>query len=361
MSKTRLSRAARRSRDRLRAPARPRHARGPALPLPLRPGRRGRGGVQDPHRGDGRRGARRAGRRARPRAAAPRCSAWRPTRRSATAACSPTHCKPDVQTCGSSISRPSTSQRRLTVTRARGDIGLGVCPRRRIGGTRSALAALASSASMARSHLTPAALRGLLDATPAAIGCFDATLRAIYANTAFTVTTGVQAGRVIEDAALAGRAAGDGRGRRRAAAGAARRAQPDAGLGDAVHARGGPDRDGPGRRRARGAGAARRGAVGAAAGGDAGGHGAGARGGVRGGRGGGGAAAARALGGDDPLRGRVRADRRALGRRGRPAAASRSARSCRSRTATGSPRSSRAPARRRGSTTTPRCAARPPR
>src|SRR3954449_3163328 len=57
---------------------------------------------------------------------------------------------------------------------------------------------------MARSHLTPAALRGLLDASPAAIGCFDPTPRAIYANTAFTVTTGVQAGRVIEDAALAG-------------------------------------------------------------------------------------------------------------------------------------------------------------
>jgi signal transduction histidine kinase len=57
---------------------------------------------------------------------------------------------------------------------------------------------------MARSHLTPAALRGLLDASPAAIACFDPTQRAIYANTAFTVTTGVQAGRVIEDAALAG-------------------------------------------------------------------------------------------------------------------------------------------------------------
>ncbi|MBE2317920.1 GAF domain-containing sensor histidine kinase [Solirubrobacter sp. CPCC 204708] len=51
--------------------------------------------------------------------------------------------------------------------------------------------------------LTSAALRGLLDATPAAIGCFDAQLRAVYANTAFTMATGVQMGRVIEDAALA--------------------------------------------------------------------------------------------------------------------------------------------------------------
>ena len=51
--------------------------------------------------------------------------------------------------------------------------------------------------------LAPAALRGLLDATPAAIGCFDHALRAVYANTAFTMTTGVQAGRVLEDEALA--------------------------------------------------------------------------------------------------------------------------------------------------------------
>jgi signal transduction histidine kinase len=51
--------------------------------------------------------------------------------------------------------------------------------------------------------LAPAALRGLLDATPAAIGCFDAALRAVYANTAFTMTTGVQAGRVLDDGALA--------------------------------------------------------------------------------------------------------------------------------------------------------------
>src|SRR3954453_10628431 len=51
--------------------------------------------------------------------------------------------------------------------------------------------------------LTSAALRGLLDATPAAIGCFDATGRALYANTAFTMVTGVQAGQVVEDASLA--------------------------------------------------------------------------------------------------------------------------------------------------------------
>src|SRR3954451_11710726 len=56
---------------------------------------------------------------------------------------------------------------------------------------------------MQRPVLTSAALRGLLDATPAAIGCFDATGRALYANTAFTMVTGVQAGGVIEDAPLA--------------------------------------------------------------------------------------------------------------------------------------------------------------
>src|SRR3954447_16355310 len=49
----------------------------------------------------------------------------------------------------------------------------------------------------------PAALRGLLDATPAAVGCFDAALRVVYANTAFTMTTGVQTGRVLEDGPLA--------------------------------------------------------------------------------------------------------------------------------------------------------------
>jgi signal transduction histidine kinase len=51
--------------------------------------------------------------------------------------------------------------------------------------------------------VAPAALRGLLDATPAAVGCFDAALRVAYANTAFTMTTGVQAGRVLEEGPLA--------------------------------------------------------------------------------------------------------------------------------------------------------------
>ena len=62
-----------------------------------------------------------------------------------------------------------------------------------------------------------------------------------------------------------------------------------------------------------------RGAVRAAARGDARRLRARARGGLPGRRRGGGAAAARALGGDDPLRGRLRADRRALGRRTTPA------------------------------------------
>src|SRR3954463_1728702 len=56
---------------------------------------------------------------------------------------------------------------------------------------------------MRRPVLTSAALRGLLDAPPAAIGCFDATGRALYANTAFTMVTGVQGGGVIEDEPLA--------------------------------------------------------------------------------------------------------------------------------------------------------------
>src|SRR5918997_6207601 len=51
--------------------------------------------------------------------------------------------------------------------------------------------------------LPPSALRGLLDATPGAVACFDAGLRAVYANTAFTLTTGVQTGREIRDGALA--------------------------------------------------------------------------------------------------------------------------------------------------------------
>jgi signal transduction histidine kinase len=50
--------------------------------------------------------------------------------------------------------------------------------------------------------LAPSALRGLLDATPAAVGCFDAALRVVYANTAFTMVTGAQTGRMLEDSAL---------------------------------------------------------------------------------------------------------------------------------------------------------------
>jgi signal transduction histidine kinase len=47
--------------------------------------------------------------------------------------------------------------------------------------------------------LPPAALRRLLDATPAAVACFDAALRVVYANTAFTMTTGAQSGRALDD------------------------------------------------------------------------------------------------------------------------------------------------------------------
>src|SRR3954451_25011082 len=47
--------------------------------------------------------------------------------------------------------------------------------------------------------LAPSALRGLLDATPAAVGCFDAALRVVYANTAFTMTTGAQTGATLDD------------------------------------------------------------------------------------------------------------------------------------------------------------------
>jgi signal transduction histidine kinase len=50
--------------------------------------------------------------------------------------------------------------------------------------------------------LTSSALRGLLDATPSAIACFDATLRTVYANTAFTTMTGVQSGRPLEEETL---------------------------------------------------------------------------------------------------------------------------------------------------------------
>ncbi|HWK25830.1 MAG TPA: GAF domain-containing sensor histidine kinase [Solirubrobacter sp.] len=60
-----------------------------------------------------------------------------------------------------------------------------------------------------RSRTTPgglstSALRGLLDATPAAVGCFDTMLRVLYANTAFTMATGAQAGRVLDAGPLAG-------------------------------------------------------------------------------------------------------------------------------------------------------------
>ncbi|MDA0166589.1 GAF domain-containing sensor histidine kinase [Solirubrobacter ginsenosidimutans] len=51
--------------------------------------------------------------------------------------------------------------------------------------------------------MTPATLRGLLDATPAAVGCFDAALRVVYANTAFTMATGAQTGRSLEGGPLA--------------------------------------------------------------------------------------------------------------------------------------------------------------
>src|ERR1700742_5001326 len=47
--------------------------------------------------------------------------------------------------------------------------------------------------------LAPSALRGLLDATPAAVGCFDAAMRTVYANTAFTMATGLQAGSAVDD------------------------------------------------------------------------------------------------------------------------------------------------------------------
>jgi signal transduction histidine kinase len=47
--------------------------------------------------------------------------------------------------------------------------------------------------------LPPTALRGLLDATPAAVGCFDAAMRTVYANTAFTMATGLQAGSTVDD------------------------------------------------------------------------------------------------------------------------------------------------------------------
>src|SRR3954471_10479303 len=56
---------------------------------------------------------------------------------------------------------------------------------------------------MHNSPLTPAALRGLLDTAPGGIGCFDATARVVYANTAFTMTTGLQTGQRVEEEPLA--------------------------------------------------------------------------------------------------------------------------------------------------------------
>src|SRR4051812_20766286 len=91
---------------------------------------------------------------------------------------------------------------------------------------------MASRSSRPPGGLAPSALRGLLDATPAAVGCFDAALRVVYANTAFTVTTGAQTGRVLDDGRLAdevramvsGEPAGPGRGApRRVRIGGARR------------------------------------------------------------------------------------------------------------------------------------------
>src|SRR5919199_2253414 len=47
--------------------------------------------------------------------------------------------------------------------------------------------------------LDASALRRLLDATPSAVACFDAALRVVYANTAFTMTTGAQTGAVLDE------------------------------------------------------------------------------------------------------------------------------------------------------------------
>src|SRR4051794_35381568 len=53
--------------------------------------------------------------------------------------------------------------------------------------------------SLSTRGMSPGALRRLLDATPAAVACFDAALRVVYANTAFTMTTGAQTGATLED------------------------------------------------------------------------------------------------------------------------------------------------------------------
>jgi signal transduction histidine kinase len=60
------------------------------------------------------------------------------------------------------------------------------------------------SGSAAEGGLGPAALHRLLDATPAAVACFDAALRVVYANTAFTLTTGAQQGATLHDDATGG-------------------------------------------------------------------------------------------------------------------------------------------------------------
>ena len=86
--------------------------------------------------------------------------------------------------------------------------------------------------------LAPSALRGLLDATPAAVGCFDAALRVVYANTAFTMTTGAQTGRVLDEGPLAVEVRAMLAGSGAPAPGAARRRAADADLRHAVRARG---------------------------------------------------------------------------------------------------------------------------
>src|SRR3954453_2188406 len=64
---------------------------------------------------------------------------------------------------------------------------------------------------MRNSPLTPAALRGLLDMAPGGVGCFDSTSAVVYANTAFTMLTGLQPGGSVDEGPLASelRALGD--------------------------------------------------------------------------------------------------------------------------------------------------------
>src|SRR4051812_7698118 len=47
--------------------------------------------------------------------------------------------------------------------------------------------------------LDASTLGRLLDAAPSAVACFDAALRVVYANTAFTMTTGAQGGAALDD------------------------------------------------------------------------------------------------------------------------------------------------------------------